>query len=91
MPQALGEAGRVAIIPPGIDPLSPKNMTLPSDLCSRLVSWTGVELDRPLITQISRFDPWKDPIGVIEVYRLVRQEVPGTQLALLGQMALDDP
>jgi trehalose synthase len=51
----------------------------------------GVRLDQPLITQVSRFDPWKDPMGVIEVYREVRREVPGTQLALLGQMALDDP
>lgn len=55
------------------------------------MGWTGVNLDRLLITQISRFDPWKDPLGVIEAYRRVRQEVPGTQLALLGQMALDDP
>jgi trehalose synthase len=82
---------RVAIIPPAIDPLSPKNMAAPADLCSQIVEWTGVSLNHLLITQISRFDPWKDPLGVIEVYRRVREEVPGTQLALLGQMALDDP
>jgi trehalose synthase len=82
---------RVAIIPPAIDPLSPKNMAAPADLCSQIVEWTGVSLNHLLITQISRFDPWKDPLGVIEVYRQVREEVPGTQLALLGQMALDDP
>ena len=82
---------RTVIIPPAIDPMSPKNMTAPMDLCQQIVAWAGVELDRLLITQISRFDPWKDPMGVIEVYRRVRQEVPGTQLALLGQMALDDP
>ena len=82
---------RFVIIPPAIDPLSPKNMTAPMDLCNQIVEWTGVSLDRLLITQISRFDPWKDPLGVIEVYRRVRKEVPGTQLALLGQMALDDP
>lgn len=81
----------VAIIPPAIDPLSPKNMAAPIDLCSRIVEWTGVSLNHLLITQISRFDPWKDPLGVIEVYRRVREEIPGTQLALLGQMALDDP
>ena len=81
----------VAIIPPAIDPLSPKNMTAPMDLCQQIIEWAGVELDRLLITQVSRFDPWKDPLGVIEVYRRVREEVPGTQLALLGQMALDDP
>lgn len=83
--------GRTAIMPPGIDPLSPKNMTAPSDLCQRIVEWAGVDLARPLVSQVSRFDPWKDPMGAIDVYRRVRQEVPGTQLALLGQMALDDP
>ncbi len=82
---------RVRIIPPGIDPLSPKNMAVPMHLCDQIVQWAGVHLDRPLLTQISRFDPWKDPLGVIEVYRRVAKEIPGTQLALLGQMALDDP
>jgi trehalose synthase len=79
------------MICPAIDPLSPKNMTAPMDLCQQIVEWAGVELDRLLISQISRFDPWKDPMGVLEVYRRVREAVPGTQLALLGQMALDDP
>lgn len=90
VPAALSER-HVAIIPPAIDPLSPKNMAAPMDLCQQIIEWTGVELNRLLITQVSRFDPWKDPLGVIEVYRRVREEVPGTQLALLGQMALDDP
>ncbi len=78
------------IMPPGIDPLSPKNVALRIDLCRQILEWTGVRLDKLLITQVSRFDPWKDPMGVIEVYRHVREEVPDTQLALLGQMALDD-
>jgi len=81
----------VAVIPPGIDPLSPKNMPVPGNLCRQMLEWAGVRLDQPLITQISRFDPWKDPLGVIRAYNLVREEVPGAQLALLGQMALDDP
>ena len=46
---------------------------------------------RPLVTQVSRFDPWKDPLGVIAAYRLVRDHVPDLQLALVGSMALDDP
>jgi trehalose synthase len=90
VPEVLRDSN-IAIIPPGIDPLSPKNMTVPADLCRQIVEWTGVRLDRALITQVSRFDPWKDPLGVIEVYRRVREEVQGVQLALLGQMALDDP
>jgi trehalose synthase len=79
------------IIPPGIDPVSVKNLTIPDDLRDEMIRSTGVELDRPLITQVSRFDPWKDPIGVIEVFRRIKNRVPRTQLALLGQMALDDP
>ncbi|TAK06787.1 MAG: glycosyltransferase [Candidatus Manganitrophaceae bacterium] len=80
----------VAIIPPAIDPLSPKNMDLPARQARQILAWIGVELDRPLMTQVSRFDPWKDPLGVIAAYRLVREEVPNLQLALVGSMALDD-
>jgi trehalose synthase len=82
---------RVEIIPPAIDPESPKNFELDARLASRLLRWIGVEVERPLVTQVSRFDPWKDPLGVIAVYRLVKSEVPGLQLALAGSMALDDP
>jgi trehalose synthase len=82
---------RVEIVPPAIDPQSPKNLELGSVLANRVLEWIGVETDRPLIAQISRFDPWKDPLGVIAAYRLVRDEVPDVQLALVGSMALDDP
>ena len=82
---------RLAIIPPGIDPLSPKNIGLPPEVCERIVTWHGVDRRRPLLLQVSRFDPWKDPLGVLRVYRRVREVVPGLQLALLGSMAHDDP
>ncbi|MBK5219619.1 MAG: glycosyltransferase [Thermoleophilia bacterium] len=82
---------RVEVIPPAIDPLSPKNMPLPDDLARQVLGWIGVQLDQPLITQVSRFDPWKDPLGVIAAYRLAREQVPDLQLALAGSMALDDP
>lgn len=81
----------VDIIPPAIDPLSPKNMPLAHDTARQVLQWIGIELDRPLITQVSRFDPWKDPLGVIEVYRLLKDEFPHLQLAMVGSMALDDP
>ena len=55
------------------------------------MGWLGVELDKPLVTQVSRFDPWKDQPGVIEAYRMVKEEVPDLKLALVGSMALDDP
>lgn len=82
---------RVDIIPPAIDPQSPKNLELGSVLAGRMLEWVGLEMRHPLIAQVSRFDPWKDPLGVIEAYKLVRAEVPDLQLALVGSMALDDP
>ena len=50
-----------------------------------------MELPGRLVTQVSRFDAWKDPLGVLAAYRLVREEIPELQLALVGSMALDDP
>jgi trehalose synthase len=82
---------RVATIAPAIDPLSPKNLPLARITAKQVLDWIGVDLDAPLVTQVSRFDPWKDPLGVIDAYRLAREEVPGLQLALVGSMALDDP
>ena len=89
-PSPLG-LSRVHCFAPGIDPLSPKNLLLPPDLRDRIVRWAGVRLDRPLLTQVSRFDPWKDPLGVIRVFRELREKHADLQLALLGSMALDDP
>lgn len=82
---------RVEIMPPAIDPHSPKNLPLAEGTARAVLEWIGVELDRPLVTQVSRFDSWKDPLGVIDAYRLAREEVPTLQLALVGSMALDDP
>ena len=81
----------VDVIPPAIDPLSPKNMSLDDRTAHAVLNWIGIEPDRPLITQVSRFDPWKDPLGVIDAFRLARTEIPRLQLALVGSMALDDP
>ncbi|MCR4426915.1 MAG: glycosyltransferase [Firmicutes bacterium] len=81
----------VVIIPPSIDPLSPKNVEIPAVACKHIIAGYGVDPNRPLLVQISRFDPWKDPLGVIDSYRLVRKEVPEVQLALVGSMAADDP
>lgn len=77
--------------PPAIDPLAPKNMALSPEDARYIVDQFGIDVDRPLLTQVSRFDPWKDPLGVIDAYRLVRAEHPETQLALVGSMAHDDP
>jgi len=90
VPQGAG-LERVAIWPPAIDPLQPKNMALSPEDAAYIVDQFGVDVDRPLLAQVSRFDPWKDPLGVIDAYRLVKQEVPEIQLALVGSMAHDDP
>jgi trehalose synthase len=79
------------IWPPAIDPLAPKNMALSAEDAAYIVDQFGIDVERPLITQVSRFDPWKDPLGVIEAWRLVRERHPTVQLALVGSMAHDDP
>jgi len=81
----------VAYIPPAIDPLATKNMEWPYELCRKAIADYGVDLNRPLLLQVSRFDPWKDPLGVIQAYRLVKERHPKVQLALIGAMAGDDP
>ncbi|HEX2416041.1 MAG TPA: glycosyltransferase [Thermoleophilaceae bacterium] len=86
-----GASGGVHICPPAIDPLSPKNMALSPEDAAFVCDQFGIDVDRPLMCQVSRFDPWKDPIGVIDAYRLVKQELPEVQLALIGSMATDDP
>jgi trehalose synthase len=84
-------AKQVAIIPPAIDPLSTKNMGLPQELCREVVANAGVDINSPMVVQVSRFDPWKDPMGTIEAYRLAKREIPDLQLALVGAIAGDDP
>jgi trehalose synthase len=87
-----GEVGAdVRLIPPAIDPLSPKNMALSPEDAAFVCGQFGIDIDRPLMCQVSRFDPWKDPIGVIDAYREVTSEMPEVQLALVGSMATDDP
>jgi trehalose synthase len=80
-----------SIWPPAIDPLAPKNMALSPEDAAYIVDQFGIDVERPLLTQVSRFDPWKDPLGVIDAYRAVKERYPGVQLALVGSMAHDDP
>jgi trehalose synthase len=86
-----GLNGNVNVVPPAIDPLAPKNMALSPDDAAYVCSQFGIDVDRPLMVQVSRFDPWKDPLGVIDAYREVKREAPEVQLALVGSMAHDDP
>jgi trehalose synthase len=81
----------LVITPPAIDPLSPKNMALSAYDARFITNQFGVDVERPFLLQVSRFDPWKDPLGVIDAYRLVKEEIPEVQLVLIGSMAHDDP
>jgi trehalose synthase len=91
VPAGLEDAA-VHIIPPAIDPLSVKNRPMEMEDARRRMGSMGIDLDRPLVTQVSRFDPWKDPWGVVEAYKLVKERMPNVQLAYLGAShAVDDP
>lgn len=78
------------VIYPAIDPMSPKNMDLSDKMIVKYMSKFGVPTDKPLISQISRFDKWKEPTGVLEIFDLVRRKVD-CRLVLCGSMASDDP
>jgi trehalose synthase len=82
---------RIVHAPPCIDPLSVKNLDLPLPFCVEIAKQYGIDANRPIVCQVSRYDPWKDPIGVIEAFRTVRTQVTDAQLVLAGSMATDDP
>ncbi len=78
------------VIPPAIDPFSAINRLLTSTEVDAKLAEYGIPRDKPLIVQVSRFDKWKDPLGVLEVFSRVRKETD-TRLVMLGNMASDDP
>lgn len=82
---------RVLIMPPSIDPLSPKNKELSEDEIIDVLLRFGADPRRPLLVQVGRFDPWKGLGDVIQIYHLVKESVPEVQLALVAVMANDDP
>lgn len=94
MSQYVGEGlnfDHLAVIHPSIDPLSRKNRPMRRTRAKKIVLGLGVDTDRPVMTQVSRYDPWKDPLGVIDAYRVVKSSVPDLQLVLMASMANDDP
>ncbi len=82
---------KAEIIAPAIDPLSKKNNPLEKEAADQIISKFGLKPGKPLVSQISRFDPWKDPWGVMDAYRIVKKKYPDLQLALIGSFAPDDP
>lgn len=81
---------RQVLIAPSIDPLSDKNKDLPQGVIDGTLERFGIDPKRPIVTQVSRFDYLKDPVGVIEVYNMVKPYVD-CQLVLAGGTADDDP
>ncbi|BAT71633.1 trehalose synthase [Thermosulfidibacter takaii ABI70S6] len=79
------------LIPPSIDPLGEKNMPLEWEEVKRVYESFNIDLSRPILLQVSRFDRLKDPIGVIQAYRLTKKFFPSVQLVLAGGGATDDP
>ena len=79
------------LIPPSIDPLSEKNILLKNGLIDETYSRFNIDKTKPVISQVSRFDIFKDPVGVINAYRIVKNSFPELQLILAGGDAADDP
>jgi trehalose synthase len=82
---------RQYIIPPSIDPLSDKNIDLPQGEVDRIYTEFKLDPGRPLLVQVSRYDRFKDPVGVIQAYQLAKKFIPDLQLVLAGGEASDDP
>jgi trehalose synthase len=88
-----GEFGfpEIREIAPSIDPLSDKNRELTDEELRKACTKLKINAEKPLITQVSRFDPWKDPLGVVDVYRELKKSYNELQLLMVGSMASDDP
>jgi trehalose synthase len=81
----------VYLIPPSIDPLGEKNVDLSESEVLATQTRFGLDPERPMVLQVSRYDRFKDPVGVVHAYRLAKTFVPGLQLVLAGGGATDDP
>jgi trehalose synthase len=81
----------VVEITPSIDPTSPKNAPIPDEEGRKIIASFGIDPERPLMVQVSRFDPWKDPFGVVDAYSMLKVKRPNLQLAMVGSIAHDDP
>jgi len=87
-----GTKGKTIVMPPAIDILASKNKPMPLKNARAILQSFGINPRKPMMTQVSRFDPWKDPLGVIEAYKLARKKIPDLQLAMVGLfLAKDDP
>ncbi|MCL5962290.1 MAG: glycosyltransferase [Chloroflexi bacterium] len=82
---------KLVVIPPAIDPLDSKNMEVSQATIDNVLEQYSLDVTRPIICQVSRFDQYSDPLGVIEAYRLAKERIPQLQLVLVASMISDDP
>lgn len=82
---------KVDLITPSIDPLSDKSKPLSQNQILSVLERYDVDPQKPIINQVARFDPWKDPLGVIDTYRKAKIKIPKLQLLLISSMSTDDP
>lgn len=81
---------KAQVITLGIDPFNPKNAPLAREQGMALLTDCGIDTGRPLITQVSRFDKWKNPWQAVDIYQQVKRQIPQVQLALVGAMEATD-
>ncbi|MFO8109388.1 MAG: glycosyltransferase [Thermoplasmata archaeon] len=79
------------VLRPAIDPLTIKNKDLEEKKVVERLKDVGIDTERPFIAQVSRFDKWKDPLGVIKIFKIIKEMGIDCQLVLVGGMATDDP
>lgn len=79
------------LVPPSIDPLSDKNRSLPEQDVEAVYERFDIDPERPMLLQVSRFDRFKDPVGVLQAYKLAKKTIRPLQLVLAGGSATDDP
>lgn len=82
---------KTRVIMPAIDPFVVKNKKMPHERAKRILESFFINTDKPIVAQVSRFDPWKDPLGVIRSYYIAKNSIPDLQLVLAGSFAGDDP
>jgi len=90
IPQDL-KVAKITTMTPAIDAYSSKNMFIKKYVCRELIENLGFDRNSRLITQVSRFDRWKDPFGTMRAYQLAKEKMPELQLAMVGSFAPDDP
>jgi len=86
-----GDSSKYKVIHPSIDPLTDKNRDMSTDEIMLKFEQYSIPIDKPIVLQVSRFDKWKDPMGVIEAYHKVREKGVNCSLVMLGHFASDDP